>query len=129
MGFRPRLHGGRLYCGGTGIGPRIREDNGWGVDSRFRRHWGQAFCGGDGDGSPHPRGQREGMDSRFRLHGGQALCGGTGMGPRIREDNGWGWIPASRGGRFETCPYGAKQVILVEGTGAHKGLPYGKKGH
>ena len=273
MDSRFRLHWGKALRGGTGIGPRIREDNGWGwipasvvtgtgflrgdgdgsphprgqrvgVDSRFRRHWGQALRGGtgmgpriredngwgwipasvvtgtgflrgDGDGSPHPRGQWVGVDSRFRLHGdrlpaggrgwvpayarttggggfplpssrGQASCGGTGMGPRIREDNGWGWIPASvvtgtgflrgdgdgsphprgqwvgvdsrfrlhwgrlsaggrgwvpasarttggdgftRGGRFETCPYGAKQVILVEGTGAHKGLPYGKKGH
>ena len=70
MGSRPRrrgqAHGGRLHGG------RLR---------------------GDGDGSPHPRGQRVGVDSRFRLHG--AGSGGTGMGPRIREDNGWGWIPAS----------------------------------
>ena len=55
---------------------------------------GWALCGGYGDGSPHARGQRVGMDSSLRLHGGGTCAGGTGMGPRMREDNGWGWILA-----------------------------------
>ena len=110
---------GQAFCGGTGG----CGDDGWGwiPASVFT---GAGSLRGDGDGSPHPRGQREGVDSRFRRHGGrlsaggrgwvpasarttggggfplpssrgQALCGGTGIGPRIREDNGWGWIPAS----------------------------------
>ena len=56
--------------------------------------WGQALRGGYGDGSPHARGQREGVDSCLRLHGGRLFAGGTGMGPRMREDNGRGWILA-----------------------------------
>ena len=56
--------------------------------------WGWDFAGGYGDGSPHARGQRVGMDSCLRLHGGGTCAGGTGMGPRMREDNGWGWILA-----------------------------------
>ena len=52
---------GRAVRGGRGMGPRIREDNGGGVGSRFRLHGG-----------------------------GRVLCGGMGMGPRIREDNGGG---------------------------------------
>ena len=123
-----RRHGDRLCCGGTGMGPRIREDNGWGwipasvvtgdrlccggtgMGPRIREDngWGwipaSVFTGTgslreDGDWSPHPRGQRVGVDSRFRLHwGGQAFARErhgwweVGMGPRIREDNGWGWI-------------------------------------
>ena len=117
---------GQTLCGGTGMGPRIREDNGggWipasvvtgagslrgdgdgsphprgqrvGVDSRFRRHWGQALCGKTGMG-PRIREDMTGgpVDSRFRRHWGQAPCGGTGMGPRIREDNGWGWVSRFR---------------------------------
>ena len=92
---------GQAPCGGTGMGPRIREDNGWGwIPASVVT--GAGFLRGDGDGSPHPRGQRVGMDSRFRLHWGQALRGGTGIGPRIREDNGGGWIPAPvfTGGRL-----------------------------
>ena len=35
------------------------------------------------------------MDSCLRLcMGVGSLRGGTGMGPRMREDNGWGWILA-----------------------------------
>ena len=50
-----------------------------------------------GDGSPHARGHWEGERWGTGEHG---------------------------GGRFaETCPYGAKQVILVEGEGTHKAMP------
>ena len=56
---------------GTGMGPRIREDNGRGcgsngrelgrkMDCRPRLPRGR-LCAGDGDGSPHPRGQWRGM--------------------------------------------------------------------
>ncbi len=86
---------GQALCGGTGMGPRIREDNGWGWIPASVFTGGRLCCGGDGDGSPHPRGQWEGVDSRFRRHGDRLSAGRTGMGPRIREDNGWGWIPAS----------------------------------
>ena len=111
MGRASRGQGGFPLRGGTGMGPRIREDNGWGwipasvftgtgslredgdgsphprgqrvgVDSRFRLH-GAGFLRGDGDGSPHPRGQRVGVDSRFRLHGAGSAAGGR------------GWVPAS----------------------------------
>ena len=91
---RFRLHWGRLSAGGTGMGPRIREDSGWGWipasvvtgtgSLRGGRGWVPASArttGGGGFPLPSSRGQ--------------AFCGGTGMGPRIREDNGWGWIPAS----------------------------------
>ena len=80
---RRRLQRGRLFARTTegdgsphprgqrmGMGPPIREDNGWGWVPPSARTT-------DGDGSPHPRGQR------------------MGMGPPIREDNGWGWVPAS----------------------------------
>ena len=55
--------------GGTGMGSRIREDNG--------RGWipvcvftGASCERGDGDGFPHPRGQREGKDFRSHLYEG-----------------------------------------------------------
>ena len=93
-GFPHPSSRGQALHGGTGMGPRIREDNGWGwiPASVFT---GTGSLRGDGDGSPHPRGQRVGGGFPLPSSRGQALCGGTGMGPRIREDNGWGWIPAS----------------------------------
>ena len=51
------------------MGPRMREDNGWGLGDRLGRRFGVRKK----DGSPHSRGQR------------------VGMGSRIREDNGSGW--------------------------------------
>ena len=94
-GFVPASSRGWALCGrmGTGMGPRMREDNG--------RGWILAcvFAGGGyGDGSPHARGQRKGVDSSLRLCG-----GGTGMGPRMREDNGEGMDSSLRlhgGGLF-----------------------------
>ena len=70
MGSRIRLHWGRLFARGTGMGPRIREDNGGG---RF----------------PHTRGQRGGGEGG-RMMGWVALRVGDGMGFRIRGKNGWG---------------------------------------
>ena len=102
-----------------GMGPRIREDNegdgsphprGQRVGDGFPHPRGQRV----GDRFPPTRGQRVGMGSRIRLHGGRLYAGTTegdgfphprgqrggwvpasartprGMGPRIREDNGWG---------------------------------------
>ena len=48
------------------------------------------------DGSPPPGGQRVGDGFVPASSRGWDLCGrmGTGMGPRMREDNGWGWILA-----------------------------------
>ena len=89
--------------GGTGMGPRMREDNGRGMDSCLRLHGGGALCGGGTGMGPRMREDNgEGMDSSLRLatmRGGtgvgrvgmDSVRGGTGMGPRMREDNGWGW--------------------------------------
>ncbi len=111
----------------------MREDNGRGWVPVFV-FTGASCERGDGDGSPHPRGQREedgfpppssrgqaggwgwvpasarttgGDGFPFASSRGQAVSGGTGMGPRIREDNGRGWVPVcvftgagcERGGR------------------------------
>ena len=72
--------------GGRGMrGPRIRKDNGWG---RGREDGGRvALRLGEGWVPAYARttdGEREGG----RWAGGVAAGGG--MGPRIREDNGWG---------------------------------------
>ena len=96
-GFLHPSSRGQALCGGTGMGPRIREDNGWGwipasvftgTGSLREQRVGVGMTGGGGFLHPSSRGQ--------------AFCGETGMGPRIREDNGWGWIPASvfTGGRL-----------------------------
>ena len=88
--------------GGTGIGPRIREDNGWGwiLASVFTG----TGAGGRGWVPASARTTRTTGGGGFPLPSsrGQAFCGGTGMGPRIREDNGGGWIPAPvfTGGRL-----------------------------
>ena len=81
-----RLYGGGLCVGrtGTGMGPRMREDNGrgWIPDRVFT---GVALRGRMGTG----------VDSCLRFHGGGTSAGMTdGMGPRMREDKGRGWIPA-----------------------------------
>ena len=89
-GFPHPFSRGQVLRGGTGMGPRIREDNGGGVPGE--REGGRMVDwmalrggalrgnngggGGGGDGFPHP------------FSRGQVLRGGTGMGPRIREDNG-----------------------------------------
>ena len=79
------LHGGRFSAGGRGWVPHLPRGQRAG-----------------GDGSPHPRGQRVGM--------GSASARTTrGMGPRIREDNAWGWVNASakatgRGGGWVCTP-------------------------
>ena len=49
---RLRLHGGS-ETGGTGMGPRIREDNGRGWIPDLIVFRGQAAEDGEGDGSPH----------------------------------------------------------------------------
>ena len=89
-GFPHPSSWGQVLRGGTGMGPRIREDNG----------------GGGGDGSPHPREQRGGrMGSRIHLHGGRLFAGGRGWVPasarttgagssREQRRRGWGWVPA-----------------------------------
>ena len=143
MDSRPRLHWGRLYAGtngsgcgndglgredgrwGKGMGPRIREDNGWGRDGfPPPSSLGQALrgnngsgCGNDGLGARMGGGGRgwvpasarttdgEGMDSRPRLHGGRLL--GEGEGQVL-------WVPAFAG-KTGVC-----------GTGDHKGRPYGE---
>ena len=98
-GFPSASSRGQAIRGGTGVGPRIREDTG-GMDSRLRLHggrqggrgrgWapasartmggdgfpsassrGQAVSGGGGGGVPASARTREGMDSRLRLHGGK----------------------------------------------------------
>ena len=81
---------------GTGMGPRIREDSGWGPGSTY---WGEG--GGKGGGrnrgwfETSPYGMK-GMQWGVATVGGVgglsegAKATGTGMGPRIREDNGWG---------------------------------------
>ena len=57
------------------MGPRIREDNGRGMDSRHRLHGGRFSAAGGGGFLPaSSRGQ----------------CLHRGMGPRIREDTGRG---------------------------------------
>ena len=72
-GFPHPSSWGQVLRGGTGMGPRIREDN-------------------EGDGSMHPRGQRMGwVPASARTT--------RGMGPCIREDNGWDGSPHPRGQR------------------------------
>ena len=112
VGSRFRPHGGRLFAGGRGMGPRIREDNGGGMDSRFRLCEGTLSVRGDGDGSPLPS-----------LRG-RVLRGGTGMGPRIREDNGGGDgspPPRLRGGRISTR---GQRVEMAVGDGRFPNHPY-----
>ena len=95
---------------GKGMGPRIREGNGWGRDgfpppsSR-----GQALLGNCGSGCGNDGLGRE--DGRW----------GKGMGPRIREDNVWGrdGLPS---------PVFVGQALRENdgsGMGDHKGRPYG----
>ena len=84
---------------GTGMGPRMREDNGKGggsngrelgrkMDCRPRLPEGRLFAG-DGDGSPHPRGQRDGDGSP---HAGQWR--GRGINGRELTEGSWDerWI-------------------------------------
>ena len=64
---------------GKGMGPRIREHNGWGRDGFPPPVFiGQALLGNCGRGCGNDGWGRE--DGRW----------GKGMGPRIRDDNGWG---------------------------------------
>ena len=58
---------------GKGMGSRIREDRGKGGK----------------DGSPHPRGQEKGRGRWVPAFARTGEREGK-MGPRIREDNGWG---------------------------------------
>ena len=86
---------GQALCGGTGMGPRIREDNGWGwIPASVVT--GAGFLRGDGDGSPHPRGQRVGVDSRFRRHGDRLLRGDGGASAGTTGGGGFPH-PSSRG--------------------------------
>ena len=75
-----------LACVFTGVGS-ARGGRGRGWVPAPRLHGGEIST----------RGQREGVNSCLRLHGG-GLCAGMteGMGPRIREDNGRGWVPGPR---------------------------------
>ena len=72
-GFPHPSSRGQALRGGTGMGPRIREDNGGrlfagtteagsrvGMGSRIRLHGGRLFAGGRGMRGTHPRGQRVG---------------------------------------------------------------------
>ena len=54
----------------TGMGPRMREDNGWGSGLPFSSSRGQAVSGGMGMG-PRIREDTGGKGSRPRLHGGR----------------------------------------------------------
>ena len=42
------------------------------------------------------------------------------------KGEGGGWAHTGEG-RFETCPYGAKQVMLVEGKGGSRTAPTGRR--
>ena len=89
---------------------------------------------GEGDGSPHPRGQRMGrrwISASGLQCPGQGLRGnngwgredgrwGKGMGPRIREDNGWGgdgFPPGLHGGALR----GNRECAGMTGGGARTG--------
>ena len=84
-----------MTYGWTGMGPRMREDNGWGW-IRACVFMGVGSVRGVRGWVPACARTRVGMDSSLRLCGGGTCAGGTGtgMGPRMREDNGWGWILA-----------------------------------
>ena len=125
-GFLPASSWGWDVCavGGTGMGPRMREDNGWGwiLACVFM---GVGSMGGDGFVPASSRGQAlcggvrgwvpacarttvggwilacvlcTGMGPRMREDNDSCL-GGTGMGPRMREENGWGWKLEGSGDR------------------------------
>ena len=98
---------------GTGMGPRLREDNGRGrgwVPAPVSTRAGSSRDDGDGDGSPPSRGQREGRGDEFpptvfaragspRDDGGAR--GGEDEFPPVFARGifaGWGWVPAWRGG-------------------------------
>ena len=101
---------------GQGMGPRIREDNGWGRDGfpQSRLHWGRLYAGmtsgcendglgarmggrGEGDGSPHPRGQRMGKgwipaknENENRIGLSPSSLRGEGKRQALRGNNGSG---------------------------------------
>ena len=79
--------------GGTGMGPRIREDNGG--RGRFPNRPYTGMVVGDRVGSPHARGQRERGDGSPRSRG-QGRGGGSGVGGgRCRRgEGGRRWVPA-----------------------------------
>ena len=102
--LEPPLRRGRKDGGRWGWVPASARTTG-GDGFPLPSSLGAGFARGDGDGSPHPRGQRVGVDSRFR------------------EDNGWGWIPASvfTGGRL--CAGGRGWVPASARTTGGGGFP------
>ena len=88
-GFPPPSSRGQALRGGTGMGPRIREDNGWWeMGSRIRLHGGKLCAGGRGWVPASARTTEVGMGSRIRFHGGRLFV-------RKQRRRGWGWVPAS----------------------------------
>ena len=83
---------GEAYRGGRGWVRASARTTGGGIPAYVLR---AGLTAGGGDGSPHPRGQRVGGGFPLPSSRGRLSVGGMGMGPRIREDNGRGWIPAS----------------------------------
>ena len=132
-GSRIRLHGGRFSAGGTGMGPRIREDNG-GVRIREDNGWGRGrkddglggVAGGGWDGFPHPSSREQRGAARVgNAWWGRGSAGTTdgGMDPRIREDKGEGWVPPLFTGRA----LGGRTTEEGEGEGRFPNRPYGEE--
>ena len=123
-----RLGEGRAVRGGRGMGPRIREDNGWGVGSRFRLHGGRLSAGEGGWVHAYARTTGGRVDSRFRLHGGRFSAEGRGWvhayartteggrvpAPRLRGGQDLDARTTERDGRFANRPYGRR---ILSGTG------------
>ena len=142
-GFPHPSSWGQVLRGGTGMGPRIREDNGWG---RGRKDGGLGgVAGGGWDGFPHTRKKRRGVGEEgwwtgWRCGWGvgwvpaSVFAGTTGRGAEMtggaggpQEQRMEGWIPASartreRGG----FPHSSRGELSVGGHGRvhpHPNLP------
>ena len=81
---------------GSGMGPRIREDNAWvGGGFPLPSLRGEALRGGTGMGPRIREDNGGGMGSRFRLCGGGFSAEGRGWVPAYARTTGGGWVPAS----------------------------------
>ena len=138
----------RMTCGGCEGGwvPAYARTTGggWVPASVFT---GEGCPRGKGDGSPYTRGQRVGGGFPLPSSRGRAVRGGRGMGPRIREDNGWGvgsrfrlhggglsageggWVPASARTTGGWVPAYARTTGggLGQGDGGFANRPYGRR--
>ena len=128
---------------GEGMGPRIREDKGWG-DIRERQGMG-SFSRGEGSrgggikamrgtdmsvegetGFPPSSSRGDRFETRIRE---DKTDGGGGMGPRIREDNGRGkWVPRREDPTGDGGEGAMDGMACVGGGGDGSPHPRGQRG-